>query len=150
MEKCPGCFFHRHIGLHWWLSSKKIHMPMQDMQVWFLGWEDTLEEEMAIHSSILAWEISWTEEPGRLQSMGHKDLDTTEWLNNNNNNDKVSYFLNRRVRLLIYDLLEPTCTKHTRTQQKRIRLFSKGKRNTGLRGKCPRNTDIMSVFVKQA
>ena len=100
---------------------------MQDMQVWFLGWEDTLEEEMAIHSSILAWEISWTEEPDRLQSMGHKDLDTTEWLNNNNN-DKVSYFLNRRVRLLIYDLLEPTCTKHTGTQQKRIRLFSKGEK----------------------
>ena len=38
-------------------------------QVWFLGWEDPLEEEMATHSSILAWEISWTEEPGRLQSM---------------------------------------------------------------------------------
>ena len=35
-----------------------------------LGWEDPLEEEMAIHSSILAWEISWTEEPDRLQSMG--------------------------------------------------------------------------------
>ena len=35
-----------------------------------LGREDTLEEEMAVHSSILAWEIPWTEEPGRLQSMG--------------------------------------------------------------------------------
>ena len=74
MEKCPGCFFHRHIGLYWWLSSKKkkkkIHLPMQKMQVWSLGWEDFLEEEMATHSNILAWEISWTEEPGRLQSMG--------------------------------------------------------------------------------
>ena len=40
--------------------------------------EDPLEKEMATHSNILAWEISWTEEPGRLQSMGHKDLDTTE------------------------------------------------------------------------
>ena len=35
-----------------------------------LGWEDPLEKEMATHSSILAWKISWTEEPGRLQSMG--------------------------------------------------------------------------------
>ena len=35
-----------------------------------VGWEDPLEEEMAAHSSILAWEILWTEEPGRLQSMG--------------------------------------------------------------------------------
>ena len=34
------------------------------------GWEDPLEEEMAIHSSILAWRIPWTEEPGRLQCMG--------------------------------------------------------------------------------
>ena len=35
-----------------------------------LGQEETLEKEMATHSSILAWEIQWTEEPGRLQSMG--------------------------------------------------------------------------------
>ena len=34
------------------------------------GWEDILEKEMATHSSILAWKISWTEDPGRLQSMG--------------------------------------------------------------------------------
>ena len=40
------------------------------MWVRSLGWENTLEMEMATHSSILAWEISWTEEPGGLQSMG--------------------------------------------------------------------------------
>ena len=40
------------------------------MQVRSLGWEDPLEEEMATHSSILAWKISWTEERGGLQSMG--------------------------------------------------------------------------------
>ena len=40
------------------------------MQVLSLGWEETLEEEMSTHSSILAWEIPWTEEPGGLQSMG--------------------------------------------------------------------------------
>ena len=39
-----------------------------------LGWEDPLEEEMVTHSSILAWEIPWTEEPGRLQSMGSQTV----------------------------------------------------------------------------
>ena len=43
---------------------------MQETQVRSLGWEDSLKKEMATHSSILAWEISWTEEPGGLQSMG--------------------------------------------------------------------------------
>ena len=43
---------------------------MQEMQVRFLGTEDPLEEEMAACSSILTWEIPWTEEPGGLQSMG--------------------------------------------------------------------------------
>ena len=39
---------------------------MQDTQVQFLRWEDRLDKEMATHSSILAWRIPWTEEPGRL------------------------------------------------------------------------------------
>ena len=43
---------------------------MQETWVQLLGWEDALEKEMAAHSSILAWKIPWTEEPGRLQSMG--------------------------------------------------------------------------------
>ena len=43
---------------------------MQEMQVTSLGQEDPLEKEMATHSSILAWEIPWTEEPGGLQSIG--------------------------------------------------------------------------------
>ena len=42
---------------------------MQDTWVQSLGWEDPLEKEMATHSSLLAWEISWTEKPGRLQLM---------------------------------------------------------------------------------
>ena len=47
------------------------HLPaVQETQVRCLGREDPLEKEMATHSSILAWRISWTEEPGRLQSMG--------------------------------------------------------------------------------
>ena len=43
---------------------------MQETQVQALGWADLLEKGMATHSSILAWEISWTGEPGGLQSMG--------------------------------------------------------------------------------
>ena len=43
---------------------------MQEKKVQSLGGEDILEKEMATHSSILAWEIPWTEEPGGLQSMG--------------------------------------------------------------------------------
>ena len=51
------------------------------MWVWFLGQEDRLEKEMATHSSILAWEIPWTEEPGGYSPWGREELDTTERLN---------------------------------------------------------------------
>ena len=44
--------------------------PMRETRVRFLGREDPLEKEMAIHSSTLAWKIPWTEKPRRLQSMG--------------------------------------------------------------------------------
>ena len=47
------------------------------MHVPSLGWEDPLEEGMATHSGILAWRTPWGEEPGGLQSMGHKESDTT-------------------------------------------------------------------------
>ena len=49
---------------------------MQDMRVQPLGQEDPLEKEMATYSNILAWEIPWTEEPGRLKSKGLQELDT--------------------------------------------------------------------------
>ena len=45
---------------------------MRETWVLSLGWEDLLENEMATHSSILAWKIPWMEEPGRLQSMGSR------------------------------------------------------------------------------
>ena len=55
------------------VKKKKKNPPaMWEMKVPSLGWEDALEEGMATHSSILAWEIPWTEEPGGLQSMGCK------------------------------------------------------------------------------
>ena len=54
-------------------------MPeIKETQIQLLGWENSLEEEMATHSSILAEKIPWTEEPFRLQSVSHKELDTTE------------------------------------------------------------------------
>ena len=43
---------------------------MRETQVQALGWEDPLEKEMVVHSSTIAWKIPWTEEPGRLQSVG--------------------------------------------------------------------------------
>ena len=51
-------------------QTVKCLSTMWETRVWSLGWEDPLEKEMAIHSSTLAWKIPWTEEPGRLQSMG--------------------------------------------------------------------------------
>ena len=54
---------------------------MQETGVRFLGWADPLEKEMATHTSILAWRIPWTEEPGELQSMGSQELDMTWQLN---------------------------------------------------------------------
>ena len=50
---------------------------LQETWVQFLGQEDPLEKEMATHFSVLAWRIPWTEEPGRLQSMGSQELDMT-------------------------------------------------------------------------
>ena len=50
-------------------QSVKNLPVMQETWVQFLRWEDPLEKEMAIHSSILVWKIPWTEEPGGLQSM---------------------------------------------------------------------------------
>ena len=52
-------------------------LARQETQVQFLGWEDLLEKEMETHSSILAWRIPWTEEPGRLQPTGSQELDMT-------------------------------------------------------------------------
>ena len=59
---------------------------MQKTQFQSLGWEDPEEEEMKTHFNILAWKISWTEEPGGLQTMGSQrvghDLETTQQKNN--------------------------------------------------------------------
>ena len=60
-------------------TAKRLPV-MQEIRVRSLGREDPLEKGMATHSSILAQRIPWTEEPGGLQSMGHKESDRTEKL----------------------------------------------------------------------
>ena len=51
-------------------QTVKCLSAMQETRVRSLGWEDPVEKEMATHSSVLAWKIPWTAEPGRLLSMG--------------------------------------------------------------------------------
>ena len=58
-------------------QSVKNLPALQETWVRSLDSEDPVEKEMATHSSIFAWRISWTEEPGGLQSMGSQELDTT-------------------------------------------------------------------------
>ena len=57
-----------------WLSGKKYLLMQEAQEVWVqsLGWEDPLEKGMATHSSILAWEILWSEEPGGYNPRGPK------------------------------------------------------------------------------
>ena len=55
-------------------QSVKNLPAVQETWVRSLGWEDALEKEMATHSSIIAWKISWTEESGELQSMGSQGV----------------------------------------------------------------------------
>ena len=72
-------------------QSVKNLPAMQETWVQSLDQEDPLEKEMAIHSSILAWRIPWTKEPGRLQSMGSQELDMTERLNHHHSFSIFSY-----------------------------------------------------------
>jgi len=62
-----------HVTQHGSAVKKKIYLPTQETGVCSLGCEDPLEKEMAIHSSIFAWNIPSTEEPGGLQSMGSQN-----------------------------------------------------------------------------
>ena len=52
-----------------WVKNPPTVLETQEMSVQTLGWKDSLGEEMTTHSSILVWEIPWTEEPGSLQSI---------------------------------------------------------------------------------
>ena len=66
----PLTLFHGSIWTSLVAQTVKRLSTVQETRVQSLGWEDPLEKEMAIHSSTIAWKIPWTEEPGRLQSMG--------------------------------------------------------------------------------
>ena len=68
------------MGLPRWCSGEDSSCQCRRPETWVqaLGQEDPLEEGMATYSSILAWRIPWTEEPGRLQSTGLQRVDTTE------------------------------------------------------------------------
>ena len=66
-------FKYQYQNLRVWQEWQRTCLPMQEakeMQVCSLDWEDPLEEGMATHSNTLTWRITWTEEPGRLQSVG--------------------------------------------------------------------------------
>ena len=68
------------LGLPWWLMVKNLPAVQEPQETWVrsLGQEDPLEKGMATHSSMRAWRIPRTEEPGGLQSMGSQESDTTE------------------------------------------------------------------------
>ena len=91
----------------------------QEMWVWSLGWEDPLEEEMAPHSSILAWEIPWTEEPGGLQSTGLLGVrhDNTHAQVSKSKSDKILKSLSRAMKV------NDTKTERLRTQNVAIQPF---------------------------
>ena len=83
---------------------------MQETWVWSLGQEDPLEKETATHSSTLAWDIPWTEEPGGLQSTGsRKERDATEQLINNNK----AQTMERRTVLGVWDWVLWTGINHS-------------------------------------
>ena len=97
MQETPGWFLGRSPGegigyslQYSWASlvAQTVKSPPAMPETWVqsLGWEDPLEEGMATHSSVLAWRIPWTEEPGRLQSSGlqrvrHDCRDLADMLN---------------------------------------------------------------------
>ena len=74
---CFACFFSRFQASQVAVLVKNLP-AVQETWVRSLGWEDPLEKEMANHSNILAQKIPWTEDPGRLQSLGSQESDMTQ------------------------------------------------------------------------
>ena len=77
IDKLKVMFFFHYFSSGSVLKNLPAMQKTQETQVQFLSWEDPLEKEMTTHFSILAWGIPWTEEPGRLQTMGLQESDTT-------------------------------------------------------------------------
>ena len=70
-------FFDSPTGASLVVQSVKNPPARQETRLRFLGWDDPLEKKMATHSSILAWETPWTEDPGGLQTMGSQESHMT-------------------------------------------------------------------------
>ena len=85
-------------------QSVKNLPAVQETWVRSPGWEDPLEKEMATHSSIIAWKISWTEEPGELQSKGPQRVGTTERIT-------LTYFLSYILGILVFYRILNACLK---------------------------------------
>ena len=87
------------------MAQRLRHLPgMRESRVRSLGWEDPLEKEMATHSSILAWRIVWTEEPGGLQSMGsqrvgHNQVTSTNTMDHGNSEIENARFASSKCEL---------------------------------------------------
>ena len=80
-DQCKEIEENNRMGGASFIAQSVKNLPAkQESWLGFLSQEDPLEKEMATHSSILAWRITWTEEPGGLQSMGSQESDTTEQL----------------------------------------------------------------------
>ena len=79
----------------------KYLSTMQEIRVQSLGWEDTLEKGMATHSSILAWRIPWTEEPGWLQSMGSQRVGHNQATKQINKTSIHSYALTTSINMML-------------------------------------------------
>ena len=105
---------------------------MQETRVQSLGWKDTLEKGVVIHCSIPAWRIPWTEEPGGLQSMGCKELDTTErltlWLSNGSGEPAPPVLVPKELQAAVWPHQVPPsfwvrfCHQETREESLRSRL----------------------------
>ena len=78
------------------VNNLPVMQETQETLVQSLNWEDSLEEEMAIHSSILAWRIPWTEEPGGLQSLGSQRV-RHDWARLSKQASKLNSFLSFNV-----------------------------------------------------
>ena len=76
----PGSLFPHCLRASLMAQMVKNLPAMMETPVWSLGWEDPLEKGMATHSSILAWRILWTGEPGKLKFTDSQRVSTTEWL----------------------------------------------------------------------
>ena len=123
------------VGISWWLSGKRICLPMQEAQVQVLGREDPLKKEMATDSSVRAWEITWTEEAGGLQSLvsqrvghnlGTKQQQPDHVLKNDKIMFEVSHFgqTNSRCKVCGQYLCHPKPSCHSLPCQSWQRLCS--------------------------